>query len=156
MTTPSNTWVRVRLPSITWKCTRTRSPAANCGRRCSCSFSRVWMIVLMASESGSSRCRRVDVSGRRRGSSGGDRSAVARRGIVAKTLRSPPRPAHGCARVASAARARDRRRGGPPARPIRGSSPDGCNADTRDDPRGRPRTTPPSRCRRGRAHRAAS
>ena len=31
ITTPSKTWVRVRLPSMTWKWTRTRSPAANRG-----------------------------------------------------------------------------------------------------------------------------
>ncbi len=31
MTTPSKTWMRRRVPSITWKCTFTRSPGANVG-----------------------------------------------------------------------------------------------------------------------------
>ena len=33
-TTPSKTWVRLRVPSITWKWTRTRSPGAKLGRPC--------------------------------------------------------------------------------------------------------------------------
>src|SRR4051812_32999847 len=33
-TTPSKTWVRLRLPSITWKWTRTRSPDSKLGRPC--------------------------------------------------------------------------------------------------------------------------
>ena len=32
ITIPSKTWTRRRWPSITWKCTRTVSPALNCGR----------------------------------------------------------------------------------------------------------------------------
>src|SRR3954453_16174577 len=37
ITMPSKTWIRRRWPSITWKCTRTVSPALNCGR-----FGRSW------------------------------------------------------------------------------------------------------------------
>ena len=48
MTTPSKTCVRRRVPSMTWKCTRTRSPAWNCGTRRSCARSRLSMTVLMA------------------------------------------------------------------------------------------------------------
>ena len=33
ITTPSNTWVRRRVPSTTWKWTRTRSPAEKRGTR---------------------------------------------------------------------------------------------------------------------------
>src|SRR5688572_7608613 len=47
MTTPSKTWVRRRVPSITWKWTRTRSPEAKVGTRRSCARSRVSITVLM-------------------------------------------------------------------------------------------------------------
>src|SRR3954452_18082364 len=50
-TTPSNTWVRRRVPSTTWKCTRTRSPDENLGTRRSCSRSRFSITVLMAKNS---------------------------------------------------------------------------------------------------------
>src|SRR5436305_3637648 len=49
MTTPSNTWVRRRVPSMTWKWTRNRSPASNDGTRRSCARSRLSITVLMAS-----------------------------------------------------------------------------------------------------------
>ena len=48
MTMPSKTWVRRRVPSITWKWTRTRSPAAKRGTRRSWARSRLSMTVLMA------------------------------------------------------------------------------------------------------------
>src|SRR5829696_7527080 len=47
ITTPSKTCVLRRVPSITWKWTRTRSPGSNAGRSRSCSRSRVSMIVLI-------------------------------------------------------------------------------------------------------------
>src|SRR4029453_16407717 len=48
MTTPSKTWMRRRWPSITWKCTRTVSPALNCGMPSrSCLRSRMSMGVLI-------------------------------------------------------------------------------------------------------------
>ena len=49
ITTPSNTWVRRRVPSTTWKWTRTRSPGANRGIRLSWRCSMLSMIVLMGS-----------------------------------------------------------------------------------------------------------
>ncbi len=49
ITIPSKTWVRLRLPSMTWKCTRTRSPAPNRGRCLSARFSMLSMSVLMGS-----------------------------------------------------------------------------------------------------------
>ena len=49
ITTPSNTWVRLRVPSTTWKWTRTRSPGANRGTRLSWRCSMLSMIVLMGS-----------------------------------------------------------------------------------------------------------
>src|SRR6266545_6056806 len=45
MTMPSKTWVRLRFPSTTWKCTRTRSPAPNLGRCFRSRFSRLSMTV---------------------------------------------------------------------------------------------------------------
>src|SRR5262245_51445585 len=47
MTIPSKTWVLRRLPSMTWKCTRTRSPGSKRGTRFSCRCSMLSMIVLM-------------------------------------------------------------------------------------------------------------
>src|SRR5918992_1446950 len=48
ITTPSNTWVRLRLPSMTWKWTLTRSPAWNTGTRRRCVRSRLSMTPLIA------------------------------------------------------------------------------------------------------------
>ena len=48
MTMPSKTWVRRRVPSITWKWTRTRSPAAKRGTFFSWRCSMLSMIVLMS------------------------------------------------------------------------------------------------------------
>src|SRR5215204_1334207 len=48
ITTPSKTCVRRRVPSMTWKWTFTRSPAAKRGTRRSCARSRLSMTVLMA------------------------------------------------------------------------------------------------------------
>src|SRR5262245_18750136 len=48
MTIPSKTWTRRRWPSITWKCTRTVSPALNCGMPSrSCLRSRMSIGVLI-------------------------------------------------------------------------------------------------------------
>src|SRR5829696_6463506 len=47
MTTPSKTCVRRRVPSMTWKWTRTRSPEAKVGTRRSWERSRVSITVLM-------------------------------------------------------------------------------------------------------------
>ena len=55
MTTPSKTCVRRRVPSMTWKWTRTRSPAWNCGTRRSCVRSRLSMTVLIARKNRESR-----------------------------------------------------------------------------------------------------
>src|SRR4029453_430297 len=47
-TMPSNTWTRRRWPSITWKCTRTVSPALNGGRLVrSCRCSRLSITLLI-------------------------------------------------------------------------------------------------------------
>src|SRR4051794_26408506 len=47
ITIPSNTWMRRRWPSITWKWTRTVSPALNRGTSRSCSRSSLSIVVLM-------------------------------------------------------------------------------------------------------------
>src|SRR2546423_9694839 len=48
MTTPSKTWVRRRVPSMTWEWTLARSPGWKAGTRRSCARSRLSMTVLMA------------------------------------------------------------------------------------------------------------
>ncbi len=52
ITTPSNTCTRRRVPSITWKCTFTRSPGAKSGTRRSCARSMVSMTLLIAVKAG--------------------------------------------------------------------------------------------------------
>src|SRR3954468_5221829 len=44
---PSKTWTRERVPSMTRKCTRTGSPALNCGTSRSCRCSSCSMTLLM-------------------------------------------------------------------------------------------------------------
>src|SRR3954453_7615805 len=53
ITTPSKTWMRRRSPSITWKWTRTVSPALNCGIPSrSCARSSSSMILLIREPAG--------------------------------------------------------------------------------------------------------
>ena len=47
MTMPSKTWVRRRVPSTTWKCTRTRSPGGEPRDLAQLRCSMLSMIVLM-------------------------------------------------------------------------------------------------------------
>src|SRR5262249_13338049 len=66
MTTPSNTCTRRRDPSMTWKCTFTRSPGAKRGTRRSWARSMVSMTLLMVvtGEAGRPEGRRVNRAAR--------------------------------------------------------------------------------------------
>src|ERR1019366_4650859 len=92
MTTPSKTWIRRREPSMTWKCTFTRSPGANVGTRRSCARSMVSMTLLMMVK------KEVRLGGR--GDRGGE-FRPARSAMVADDRRSPPHQgaASGAARL---------------------------------------------------------
>src|SRR5215210_1007604 len=81
MTTPSKTCVRRRVPSMTWKWTFTRSPAAKRGTRRSCARSRLSITVLMAKKEPRAR----------RGSADRD-WMVAKRLRPPATLLQPPAP----------------------------------------------------------------
>src|SRR5215213_8856697 len=68
ITTPSNTWVRRRVPSMTWKWTRTRSPASKRGTFFSWRCSMLSMIVLIVREGVAGVKKRVAPSGPARAS----------------------------------------------------------------------------------------
>src|SRR5215218_5658215 len=87
MTTPSKTWVRRRVPSITWKWTRTRSPEAKVGTRRSWERSRVSITVLMteAPATGRTPARAAHGSEGVWGLPSGGRAALA-------AARAAPRP----------------------------------------------------------------
>src|SRR5215210_5835376 len=103
ITTPSKTWVRRRVPSMTWKWTLTRSPAAKRGTRRICARSRLSMTVLMAKKEPRAR----------RGSADRD-WMVAKRLRPPATLLQPPAPD-----VLMMAREQDL--GHRPAAPLRGA-----------------------------------
>ena len=63
MTMPSKTWVRRRVPSTTWKCTRTRSPASKDGTLRSCARSRLSITPDMAQKGATGREPRARTDG---------------------------------------------------------------------------------------------
>src|SRR5688500_8697507 len=103
MTTPSKTCVRRRVPSMTWKWTFTRSPAAKRGTRRSCARSRLSMTVLMAKK-----------EPRRQW------GAAERAGMVAKSLR-PPATLLAPPLTNALMMAREQDLGHRPAAPLRGT-----------------------------------
>ena len=60
ITMPSKTCVRRRVPSTTWKCTRTRSPAWKEGTRRSCARSMLSMTPDMGTKNATEKPSRVD------------------------------------------------------------------------------------------------
>ncbi len=160
ITTPSNTCVRRRVPSITWKWTRRRSPASNAGTRRSWVRSRLSIAVLISGYA----ARHMRMAGRPARATPrpvlrAQRAGPMRPTMVADVLRCDAGRSWACATLTAPQCATTRRtgaprlhapgsargatarsaRGGPttarPARASHGSRPDACSGGTRAPPR---------------------